>query len=550
MASTSVIQHHFSPLGPDERITIPELFGKYNPDYVPASKVVHIDTLANKSITYGGLRDEAAKGAWGLKHNLGMKEQDRLLVLVPNSTDFIVLCHSTLWLGAIFSPLNIASLPSDIAHSLSLIRPTHLAIDPAKLNHVKKAFEILDWSGASLPIVFTVTHKSFGLKLFPEDISGRSPNESLRPFQLGNRSAKDVTAMVMFSSGTTGKTKGVQLSHYNIVSSLIQVRAAIPTLLNYSTRGVFFAPYCHIYGMSTVVLSGMYVGNFTCGIPTFDFNLYCSKMAEYEATMAHIVPPIAIALANWSLSAKYDLSSLKVILIGAAPTKKALQIKLKARFGYGLTECSPSVTVQSPLDNEENIGTIGRLIPGTDARLVDPVTFKDVPFGEEGELWLKGPQVMMGYYRNPEATKATFSGGWLRTGDVMRLDEHQNLWVTDRLKEMIKYKGFQVPPSELEDLLLKHSSVMDAAVTSIYSDEQATEIPIAYVTLVNDIPSSRKPQTLQYIREWFDGQVVGYKKLRGGIWELNPIPKTASGKILRQELPCKKVVAASRATKL
>ncbi|KIW77411.1 hypothetical protein Z517_09857 [Fonsecaea pedrosoi CBS 271.37] len=558
MAENIMTGPFFPWAGSIDNITIPELMTKYNPDSVPADKVVHVDTIANKSITYGGLRKQAARCAWGLQHKLGLKEQDRLLVILPNSTDFLILAHATMWLGAVLSPLNPASVAKDVAHALSLIQPTHVAIDSSKLDTVNAAFAQLGWGPSQRPVLFTVLKRSGDLKLFPDDIEGQTPEESLPIFDLRGRSTKNLTAMIVFSSGTTGKIKGVQLSHYSIVNNLLQARCSIPWMMNHSSRGVFFPPYCHVYGLTVVVLSGMWVGSFTCGIPAFDLELYCRKMEQYKATWTHIVPPVAIQLASSNIAAKYDLSHLKIILISAAPTKKDLQMKLKARFGsdtkivqgYGMSECSPSVLVQSPLDDDENVGTAGKPIAGTELRLVDPVTFKDVAPGEEGELWVRGPQTMMGYYNNEAATRETFVGDWLRTGDILRVDENGNFWVTDRLKELIKYKGFQVPPSELEDLLLKHPMVKDAAVTSIYSDEQATELPIAYVTLPPNTPAAQKPAMLAEIRAWADGQVAGYKKLRGGVFELENLPKTPSGKILRRELPCKKAQSDGRAAKL
>ncbi|EXJ74471.1 uncharacterized protein A1O5_02767 [Cladophialophora psammophila CBS 110553] len=531
---------------------------KYNPDSVPAEKVVHVDTIANKSLTYGGLREQAARCAWGLQHRMGIKEQDKLLVILPNSTDFVILAHATLWLGAIFSPLNPSSLAKDIAHALSLVQPSHIAIEPSKLEAVNAAFQQLGWEKPTRPTIFTVLRRSGSLKLFPDDIAGQAPDQTLPMFDLRGRSTKDVTGMIVFSSGTTGKIKGVQLSHYSIVSNIIQTRISMPWMMNHASREVFFPPYCHVYGLGVVVFCGMWVGSFTCAIPAFDLDLFCRKMEEHRATWAHIVPPVAIQLASSDIAAKYELSSIQIILISAAPTKRDLQMKLKARFGrdvkivqgYGMSECSPTVLLQSPFDDENNIGTAGKPVCGTELRLVDPVTLKDVAPGEEGELWVRGPQTMMGYYNNEQATRETYVGDWLRTGDIMRVDENGNFWVTDRLKELIKYKGFQVPPSELEDLLLKHPSVVDAAVTSIYSDEQATELPIAYVTLPPKTPASQKQRLLAEIREWADGQVAGYKKLRGGVLELQNLPKTPSGKILRRELPCKKVEAAGRAAKI
>ncbi|KIX01277.1 uncharacterized protein Z518_09002 [Rhinocladiella mackenziei CBS 650.93] len=540
----------YCPIGLDDQITVPQLMTKYNPDNVPADKVVHIDTIADKSITYGGLREQASKCAWGLKYRLGVTEGDRLLVLVPNSTDFVILCHATLWMGGVFSPLNPSSMAKDVAHAISLVQPTHIAVEPSKLDTVNAAIQQLGCPGKSIPTVFTVLKRWGGLKLFPDDVAGHTSEEMLPPYDLGGQSTKKATAVIVYSSGTTGKIKGVQLSHYNLVSNVIQQRISVPLLLHHASREVFFPPYCHIYGMGVVVLNSMWVGAFTCALPAFDLKLFCQKMAEYKATWAHIVPPVAVQLANSDIAAQYDLSSLKTLLIAAAPTKRSLQMRLKERFGvdtrvkgFGMSECSPTVMLQSPLDDEHNIGTVGRVICGTEVRLVDPVTFKDVPRGQEGELWVKGPQTMMGYFNNEEATRETYVGEWLRTGDIMRVDENDNFWVTDRLKELIKYKGFQVPPSELEDLLLKHPSVTDAAVTSIYSDAEATELPIAYVTLPPETASlgtDQRQTLLDEIREWADKQVAGYKKLRGGLWELNPLPKTPSGKILRRELPCKK----------
>lgn len=390
--------------------------------------------------------------------------------------------------------------------------------------------------------------------------------------------------------------KGVQLSHYNIVQNLLQYRISIPYMANATSSEVFFPPYCHIYGLSTIVLLGMFVGNFSLGIQAFDFELFCSRMMKHKATWAHIVPPVALLLASSEIIDNYDLSSLRYIVVAAAPLKPALQSRLKARFpnaivlqGYGLSECSPGESVlrgyllinhrviipnnvveeiiASPdliktdkilpgvtfqhSNDESSVGTVGRLFSGTEARLVDPLTGVDVEMGQDGELWIRGPQVMMGYVGDNAATRNTFSGAWLRTGDIMRVDQNGNFWITDRLKEMIKYKGFQVAPSELEDLLLQHSEVTDAAVCAVYDDSQATEVPLAYVSLSpehvkwNEV---RKAGVLEDIRTWVNSRLAGYKKLRGGVHHLQVLPKTTTGKILRKDLPAK--VKEAREAKL
>lgn len=306
----------------------------------------------------------------------------------------------------------------------------------------------------------------------------------------------------------------------------------------------------------------MWLGNFTCAIPSFDLDAFCRLMSKdhHNATWAHIVPPIAVMLANSPVPLKYDLSSLKVIVISAAPTKKELANKLQTRFpgvrilqGYGMTEAGPTISHQNEWDggpDAENVGSAGRLVSGTEARLVDPATLEDVQEGQEGELWVCGPQTMIEYVRDKEATERTlvFEDGkkWLRTGDILRVDNQGDWYVTDRLKEMIKYKGFQVPPSELEDLLLKHEDVIDAAVCGVYDDAQATELPVAYVSLSSEKLETvrksniEKQKILEGVRDWVDAQVAGYKKLRGGVHHLQELPKTPSGKILRRELPAKK----------
>jgi 4-coumarate--CoA ligase len=293
----------------------------------------------------------------------------------------------------------------------------------------------------------------------------------------------------------------------------------------------------------------MWLGNFTCALPTFDLETYCQQFAKFKATLAYLVPPIVLMLVASDIPRKYDFSALECMVVAAAPLKKALQQRIKAVFpqtkivqGYGLSECSPSVLMQHETD-EQYVGTCGRLLSTTEARLVEPVSGKDVDIGKEGELWVRGPQTMMGYIGDEAATRDTFVGEWLRTGDVMMRDENDNFWVTDRLKEMIKYKGLQIAPSELEDLLVQHPLVIDAAVCAIYSHEQASEVPLAYVSLAE--PHHKKSTEdikgiVDEINTWMDGRVAGYKRLRGGVYHLQTLPKNPSGKILRRELPAKK----------
>ncbi|KAL2808258.1 hypothetical protein BJX63DRAFT_40939 [Aspergillus granulosus] len=539
-------------------LSISQFMIRYNPDEVPASKVVHIDPFSPDSITYGSLREEASRGAWGLHEKLGLQPGDILLALVKNSNAFVRLAHATWWAGAVFAPLNTAATQADISPIIEIVRPTHVATISEKLGDVQTAVTSLSLHGIK---IITVQTKVDNLPQFPEDIMGKSGAESLPPYDLQGRSSKDVPSTICFSSGTTGKMKGVQLSHHNLVMNTIIMRTSMPTRVNSTVREVFFAPYCHIYGLTIAVMAGMWVGAQYCGLPGFDLETFCQKSSELKVTDLHLVPPVALALATSPIALKYRLDSLRRIVISAAPLKKNVQLLLKKRLphtsvvqGYGLTEATGGIIHQ--IEEEENaFGSVGKLFAGVEARLVNPKTGNDVvSIGEEGELWIRGPVVMMGYISDNKATAQTFSNGWLRTGDILTIDEQQNFWVTDRLKEMIKYKGFQIPPSELEDLLLRHPAVTDAAVCAIYDDTQATEVPLAYVSLAPEklsmlglgseassdaSPGAASQALLDEIRAWADSQVSGYKKLRGGVYHLQSLPKTATGKILRRLLPAK-----------
>ncbi|KAJ5726785.1 AMP dependent CoA ligase [Penicillium malachiteum] len=526
-------------------LSISQFMTQYNPDDVDASKVVHTDTFSDEAITYGSLRRDAGRAAWGLQTKLGLKEGDTLLALVNNSNAFVLLAHATWWTGAIFAPLNTSATESDISHILKITKPTHIVTIEEKLSNIRAA---LNSQSLVNPKVLTIRCKVDNLPQFPDDIIGKTDSETIAPYDLVEQNSKNVPSTICFSSGTTGKMKGVMLSQYNLVMNSIIMRASMPDRVNSNVREVFFAPYCHCYGLTLAVMSGMWAGAHYVGLPAFDLETFCRVSSEVKVTDLHIVPPVALLLAASPVAQKYDLSSLKNIVISAAPLKKSVQTLLKKRLphtsvcqGYGLTECSGGVIHQIDED-EEAFGCVGKLFAGIEARLVDPKTNKDVPVGEEGELWLRGPLVMMGYVNDSEATKKTFTDGWMRSGDILKIDENQNFWVTDRLKEMIKYKGFQIAPSELEDMLLRHPDVIDAAVCAVYDDAQATEVPLAYVSLTPskvDVADAEKQKILNEVRSWMDNQLAGYKKLRGGVFHLQTLPKTPTGKILRRLLPAK-----------
>jgi len=299
-------------------------------------------------------------------------------------------------------------------------------------------------------------------------------------------------------------------------------------------RLVAVLPFFHIYGMQVLMNCGLRAGATVVTLPRFELEQFLRVHQDYRITRSFAAPPIVLALAKHPLVDDFDLSMLTQILCAAAPLKVDLADECAKRLdcevvqGYGMTELSPASHITPP--GWFRPGSVGVTVPNTQTRIVDPVSGADVGIGEEGEIWVRGPQVMKGYLNNPRATAAMIDpGGWLRTGDLGHMDADGHLYVVDRLKELIKYKGFQVPPAELEAVLLRHPDVTDAAVIGL-PDEEAGEIPVGYVTLRPDASSSPAE-----IMRFVASQVAGYKQIRR-LEVIEAIPKSPSGKILRRIL--------------
>jgi acyl-CoA synthetase (AMP-forming)/AMP-acid ligase II len=293
-------------------------------------------------------------------------------------------------------------------------------------------------------------------------------------------------------------------------------------------------PFFHIYGMQILMNCGLRTGATVVTLPRFDLEQFLRVHQDYRITRSYVVPPIVLALAKHPLVDEFDLSALTQVSSGAAPLKASLAGECGKRLdcevvqGYGMTELSPVSHTTPP--GWFKPGSAGVTLPNTQTRIVDPVTGADLGIDEDGEIWVRGPQVMKGYLNNPEATAATIDpDGWLHTGDLGHLDADGHLYVVDRLKELIKYKGFQVPPAELEAVLLRHPDVTDAAVVGL-PDEEAGEVPVGYVTL-RPGASASPGQIMQFAA----AQVASYKQIRR-LEVIETIPKSASGKILRRVL--------------
>jgi len=348
-------------------------------------------------------------------------------------------------------------------------------------------------------------------------------------------------AVLPYSSGTTGLPKGTRLSHKNLVANILQFEDGERGLWNWPNEVLISPlPFFHIYGFTASLNSVLFNGGTAVTMPAFDMVAFLTAIQELKCTRAHLVPPIILGLAKHPVVDKFDLSSLKTILSGAAPLgaeveqAAAKRLNCVVKQAWGMSELAPLGTV-NPEDDVRS-GSSGIVVPSMLYKVVDTETGELLPRGEEGEIVCAGPNVMLGYLNNEEANKHAFdSDGWFRTGDIGKFDDDGFVTFTDRLKELIKYKGFQVPPAELEALLLTHDSVLDAAVIARQSEE-AGEVPVAFVVVKPSADDASPGVTPEEVAAWVAERVAPHKKLRGGVILLDAIPKSASGKILRRVL--------------
>ncbi|MET8825932.1 4-coumarate--CoA ligase family protein [Streptomyces sp. NPDC004610] len=347
-------------------------------------------------------------------------------------------------------------------------------------------------------------------------------------------------AVLPYSSGTTGTPKGVMLTHRQIATNLAQLTTSvIPS--GPGDRILAVLPFFHIYGLTALMNSPLQQGATVVVLPRFDLETFLAAIQNHRITGLYVAPPIVLALAKHPRVADYDLTSLRYVISAAAPLDASLALACARRLNlppvgqaYGMTELSPGTHVV-PLDamREAPPGTVGRLIPSTEMRIVSlDEPGRDLGPGESGEILIRGPQVMKGYLGRPDATAAMIDPeGWLHTGDVGHVDEGGWLFVVDRVKELIKYKGFQVAPAELEALLLTHPGIADAAVIGVQDEQGGTEVPHAYVVPQPSAADLSAGEVMMYVAE----RVAPYKRVRG-VTFIEGVPRAASGKILRREL--------------
>ena len=487
------------------------------------------DAASGQTLSYGEFADGVRRVAAGLAAH-GLRPGDTFAILAPNSPGWLVACFGAMAAGGVVTGLNPMCTPGEMASQLADSGARFLLADPAVLPTARAATAEMAARGADNRNPLIVTRNAEGGTLGLGDLMAHGatvPHGPIDPAAL---------ALLPYSSGTTGRAKGVMLSHRAVLTNLVQMLTLMP--VGPAARVLTVAPLFH--GVGLVVLAGRALlgGATLVTLPRFEVTGFLAALQDHQITETVVVPPIVQALAKHPAVPEYDLSSLEKLGCGAAPLDGGLQQACAERIGcpvgqgYGMTEVAAGLALW-PDGTEPVLGSSGQLLPGVRARIVDPDRQADVAPGETGELWVRTPSVMDGYLGNPAATAATIDAdGWLHTGDIARFGPSGDLFITDRVKELIKVNGFQVAPAELEAVLCGHPLVAGAAVVPV-PDERAGERPRAFVVLTEPgrAGSGVAEELMGYVAE----RVAPYKRITE-VEFTGTIPVSPSGKILRRLL--------------
>ncbi|KAN0087717.1 hypothetical protein V8E55_006338 [Tylopilus felleus] len=546
---------HFVP----DDLTIPQFFLDSHHPLRPARKTGVpwlIEDATARRINLEELRTRTFGLANALHARFGIKENDVVVLFSPNHVDYPSAMWATHRLGGIVSGANPGYTADELLHQIQTTNASLIITHPVSLSTALAAAH-----RAGIPdtriVVFDEVPGGVHISVEALIQEGLRLDRSFVERKLKPGEAKSKIAFLNFSSGTTGKPKAVAIPHYAPIVNVIQM--ALHNKVNrddcawedrrYRPGDVAagILPLYHIYGLVVSLHFLMFCGVTLVVIPKFNFADFLQSISRHKITFLMLVPPQIVLLCKHPAAKNYDLSGIRYMICGAAPLSAELMNQLAKVLpnaqigqGYGMTEAAASIAMFST-DSKIGIpGGAGRLLPGVVARVMK-ADGTLVGFNEPGELQVKIPSQALGYWNNEQATRETFVDGWLRTGDEVIINEEKELFIVDRLKEIMKVKGFQVAPAELEGCLLSMPEVADACVVPV-PDDYSGEVPMAFVVLhshvakrVAENPAEAGKVKAAIIKYVADNKVA-YKHLAGGVEFLDAIPKNPSGKLLRRVL--------------
>jgi len=541
----------FWPKGTPKHIDYPEipLFGLLKntaEKYPDKTALVYFD----REITYKELDLLSDKFATALA-DLGVKKGDKVAIFLPNTPQFVITYYGAIKTGAIETAISPLYKEREVEHQLNDSEAETIVVLDLLYPIVEKVWEktklkhvivtgLKDYMPSAKAFLGSLLKKIPSHKVEPKtgiyffkDLISKYP---ANPPKVEINSREDLVAL-QYTGGTTGTSKGAMLTHMNLVSNAIMCAA---WLQGTESDETFLAvlPLFHIYGMTTSMNAPIYLAGKSILLPRFEVSSTFQAIQKYRVTVFCGAPTMYAMLLSHPDLGKYDCTSVRFCISGSAPLPPEVQKKFMEVTGgvlvegYGLTESSP-VTHCNPLDKSMKtvkVGSIGLPWPDTDAKIMDVETGeKELGVGEVGELVVKGPQMMKGYWKMPDETAAVLRKGWLYTGDIGKMDEDGYFYITDRKKDLIKYKGYSVYPREIEDVLYEHPAVKLCGVIG-KPDPVAGEIPKAFVVLKEEATATEK-EIMDFVNE----RVAPYKAIR--VLEFRKeLPMTLVGKVLRRVL--------------
>ncbi|CAN6855969.1 unnamed protein product [Brassica oleracea] len=520
-------EHIFRSLYPSvpipDKLTLPEFVLQGVEEFT--ENVAFVEAVTGKSVTYGDVVRDTKRLAKALT-SLGLRKGQVMVVVLPNVAEYGIIALGIMSAGGVFSGANPTALVSEIKKQVEASGASGIITDSTNFEKVK---------ALGLPVIVLGEEKIEGAVNWKDlleagDRSGDNNREKILQTDL---------CALPFSSGTTGLQKGVMLTHRNLIANLCSTLFSVRSEMIGQIVTLGLIPFFHIYGIVGICCATMKNKGKVVAMSRYDLRLFLNALITHEVLFAPIVPPIILNLVKNPIVDEFDLSKLKLrsVMTAAAPLAPELLTAFEAKFpnvqAYGLTEHSCITLTHGDPDKGQGIAkrnSVGFILPNLEVKFIDPDTGRSLPKNTSGELCVRSQCVMQGYFENKEETEKTIDEeGWLHTGDVGYIDDDGDIFIVDRIKELIKYKGFQVAPAELEAILLTHPSVEDVAVVPL-PDEEAGEIPVACVVM-NPKAKEKEEDILSFVA----ANVAHYKKIRA-VHFVDSIPKSLSGKIMRRLL--------------